>query len=315
MTNENRRNPQQAPELGYGTRAGKAHQRLVNPDGSFNVRRRGERKLTVSDLYHTLISISWLKFFGILIGSFIVVNFIFAGIYYAIGPQYLTGMIGSSQIEKFWESFFFSSQTLTTLGYGRLSPIGFWSSAVAAVESALGLLAFALSTSLLWGRFSRPTAKVEYSLNALIAPYRGINGLMFRLINAGRSRLIELEVDVTMARTETVEGLDQRRFYRLKLELSKVSVLPTSWTVVHPINEESPLFERGQEEINHEETEILVMVKAFDETYSQNVYSRTSYKFHQIVCNAKFQPMVEDDADGVTVLDMDRLNAFEKVKD
>src|SRR5439155_21404532 len=170
---------------------------------------------------------------------------------------------------------------------------------------------FALSTSLLWGRFSRPTAKVEYSSNALIAPYRGVTGLMFRLINAGRSRLIELEADVTMARTESIDGKDQRRFYRLKLEISNISVLPTSWTVVHPIDEESPLYRRTQDDITREETEILVRLKAFDETYSQTVYSRTSYKFHQIVCNAKFRPMVEDDTDGRIILDMDKLSEYE----
>src|SRR5947209_17016883 len=127
---DGKRAPQEAPELGYGVRASKQHQRLVNPDGSFNVRRRGDRRLTVSDLYHELISTSWLKFFAILILAFIVANFFFAVIYYLIGPEHLSGIIATTETDKFWESFFFSSQTLTTLGYGRLSPVGFWSSGV-----------------------------------------------------------------------------------------------------------------------------------------------------------------------------------------
>jgi inward rectifier potassium channel len=310
MANE-RRKPQQPLELGYGVRASKGHQRLVNPDGSFNVRKRGERAFTISDAYHILISLEWWKFFGILISAFVVINFLFAAIYYLIGPQYLTGMIADTDTDKFWESFFFSSQTLTTLGYGRVSPVGFWSSAVAAFESALGLLGFALSTSLLWGRFSRPTSKILFSGNALIAPYHGGRGLMLRLINAGRSRLIETSAEVTMARTETVDGKKQRRFYILRLELTRVSVLPTSWTLVHPMDEESPLAGRSEKDLDDEDTEVLVVIKAFDETYAQTIYSRTSYKFHEIIRGAKFLQMVEDDPDGVLVLDMDKLNAYE----
>ncbi|MDP4236892.1 MAG: K+ channel, inward rectifier, partial [Bacteroidota bacterium] len=159
----------------------------------------------------------------------------------------------------------------------------------------------------------RPTAKVIYSQNALIAPYRGFSALMFRAVNGGRSRLIEIQADVTMARTEKIENLQQRRFYRLKLEISSISVLPTSWTIVHPIDEESPMAGRLQQEINDEDTEVLVMLKAFDETYSQTVYSRTSYKYHQIVHGGKFLPMVEDDPDGVIVLDMDKLDSYQNV--
>jgi inward rectifier potassium channel len=314
MANRVNKQPQSAGELGFGVRASKAHQRLVNPDGSFNVRKRGKQKLTIGDVYHILISIGWWKFFGIIAFAFLLLNFIFAVIYYIIGPEHVTGMMATSNTDIFWEIFFFSSQTLTTLGYGRISPIGFWSSAVAAVESAFGLLAFALSTSLLWGRFSRPTAKILYSGNLLVAPYRGSTGGMFRVINGSHSRLIEIVADVTMARTEMVEGKEQRKFYRLKLEISKISVLPTSWTIVHPIDEESPFFDRSKEDVEREETEILVMLKAFDESYSQTVYSRTSYKSHQIVSGARFIPMVDDDPDGVFVLDMDKLNSYERVE-
>ncbi len=306
-----RKKPELAPELGYGIRASKGHQRLVNPDGSFNVRRRGEHKLTLADAYHTLIMLGWWKFFGIILAGFIVVNFIFGSIYYFLGSEHLIGMIGNSPSDKFWESFFFSAQTLTTVGYGRVSPVGFLPSAIAAIESAVGLLAFALSTSLLWGRFSRPTAKIVYSQSVLVAPYRGYKGVMFRAMNGSRSRLVELEAQVTMARTEMIDGKQQRRFYILTLELAKISVLPTSWTLVHPITEDSPFFGRNKDDVEREETEVLVTLKAFDETYSQTVYSRTSYKSHQIVTGAKFIPMIEDGPDGSIILDMDKLNAYE----
>jgi len=309
-----KRQPILAPELGFGTRASKAHQRLVNPDGSYNVRRKGDRKLTLADAYHTLIMLGWWKFFAIIIAGFIAINFLFGAIYYLLGTEHLVGLAGDSPSDKFWESFFFSAQTLTTVGYGRMSPVGFLPSAIAAIESAVGLLAFALSTSLLWGRFSRPTAKIMYSQSVLVSPYRGGKGVMFRAINGGRSRLIEIEADVTMARTEMIDGVPKRRFYRLMLELNRISVLPTSWTLVHPVNEESPFYGRSTDDVEREETEVLVMLKAFDETYSQTVYSRTSYKSHQIVTGAKFIPMMEDGEDGVIILDMDKLNAYEKVE-
>ena len=306
--------PEVSPELGFGTRASDKHQRLVNPDGSFNVRKRGARTLSLADAYHTLISLGWWKFFGIIFVGFIVVNFIFGSIYYLLGSEHIAGMIGDTLPDKFWEAFFFSSQTLTTVGYGRMSPVGFGASAVAAIESAVGLLAFALSTSLLWGRFSRPTAKVMYSHNALIAPYRGGRGVMFRAVNGGRSQLVEIDANITMARNELIEGKEIRKFYRLKLELDRLSYLPTSWTLVHPITEESPFYSHSQVEIDRDDTEILIMLKAFDESYSQTVFSRTSYKFHQIVCGAKFLLMTDEDADGVTILDLDRLNAYETVE-
>jgi inward rectifier potassium channel len=309
-----KKQPEVAPELGFGTRPSLGHQRLVNPDGSYNVHRIGNQTRTLADAYHVLISLSWAKFFSIIIAGFVVVNILFGAIYYFIGSDHLVGMIGDSPMDKFWESFFFSAQTLTTVGYGRVSPSGFLVSAIASLESAIGLLGFALSTSLLWGRFSRPTAKIIYSGNILVSPYRGGKGVMFRAMNGGRSRLVEIEADITMARTETLNGIKQRRFYRLKLELSKINVLPTSWTIVHPINDESPFYERTADDVEQEETEVLVMLKAFDESYSQTVYSRTSYKSHQIVTGAKFVSMMQDAPDGTIILDMDKLNTFEMVE-
>jgi len=306
---------QESLELGFGTRASEKHQRLINPDGSFNVRRVGEKRRNLVDAYHTVIALSWPKFFIILFSAFIVENFFFAIIYYLIGTEQLAGIVGDTPFEKFSEVYFFSSQTLTTLGYGRISPIGFAASTVAAIESMIGLIAFALSTSLLWGRFSRPSAKILYSENVLVAPYRGITGLMVRLVNARKNHLIEIEAGIVISRNETHDGKVQRRFYNLPLELSKVNFLALSWTLVHPITEDSPLFDKHQEEIDAADTEILLNIKAFDETYSQTVYSRTSYKAHQIVCSAKFISMMSSDDSGETILDISKLNDFEKLSD
>lgn len=305
--------PTVSPELGFGASTSQTKQRLVNPDGTFNVRRRGVRRLTLADAYHLLITVSWTKFFIIVLSAYTLLNFVFGFIYFIIGTQHLTGIVGKTQFDLFWECFFFSSQTSTTLGYGRIAPIGFWTSAAAGIESMMGLLVFALSTSLLWGRFSRPTAKIFYSHNALVAPYRGGRGLMFRTVNGGSSQLSEIEATVTLARNEIEGEKELKKFYRLKLELDRLNFMPTSWTIVHPIDEASPLFGLSQQEINNADTEILAMIKAFDESYSQIVYSRSSYKFNEIVAGAKFLTMMDEDYDGVAVVDLDKLNAYETI--
>jgi inward rectifier potassium channel len=304
--------PEQVLELGFGTRPADKGTRLINQDGSFNVRRVNEKRQWLADAYHTVIALSWSKFFSILFVVFIAENLLFSVIYYLIGTEHLAGVIGETPFEKFSEVFFFSSQTLTTLGYGRISPIGFWSSAVAAIESMVGLLAFALSTSLLWGRFSKPSARLIYSKNALIAPYRDGKGLMVRLVNARKNHLIELEASMIIARNVERDGKMQRSFKNLPLELSKVNNLALSWTLVHAIDENSPVWGEVCDVIT-DECEILVNLKAFDESYSQTVYSRTSYKSTEVIENAKFISMMSSGDDGKTVLDISKLSDFEKL--
>ncbi len=303
--------PEQAAELGFGSRAVSRGERLVNSDGTPNVRRKGDARTLFSDAYHTTISLTWPKFFIILLSTFIVLNIFFGIVYYIIGTEHLSGVIGETSMEKFSEAFFFSSQTLTTLGYGRISPVGFLSSSVAAIESTLGLLAFALSTSLLWGRFSRPTAKLLYSDRALIAPFHDGKALMVRLVNGRRNHLIEIEARMVAARNEVIDGTKVRKFYNLPLELDKVNFLALSWTLVHPIDDASVFLDMTQDQIQQADYEILVMMKAYDEMYSQMIYSRTSYKADQVIFGAKFISMMSNENIGGTVLDLRKLHSFE----
>ena len=305
--------PEQAAELGFGSRPVSSGERLINSDGTPNVRRKGDKRTVLGDAYHATISLSWTKFFVILLGNFLVLNILFAITYYLIGTDSLAGVRGTTSFEKFIESFFFSSQTLTTLGYGRISPIGFWASTVAAIESTIGLLAFALSTSLLWGRFSRPTAKILYSDTALVAPFKEGIGLMVRLVNGRRNHLIEIEARMVAARNEEIDGKRVRKFYNLPLELSKVNFLALSWTLVHPIDAASIFLSMDPKHLRQWDYEILVMIKAYDEMYSQVVHSRTSYKADQIIYGAKFITMMSSDG-GATTLDMRKLNAYEVVE-
>jgi inward rectifier potassium channel len=181
-------------DLGFGTKVNDNIQRLLNRDGSFNVKRSGLSFLQSLNSYHTLISLSWFQFNMVVLLSYIVINTVFALIYYFIGIEHMAGVQGRTEVQKLIESFFFSAQTLTTVGYGRISPVGFMTSAVAAIESLTGLLGFALATGLLYGRFSRPIAKILWSDNILVAPYKSGTSLQFRIANGRSNQLIETEV-------------------------------------------------------------------------------------------------------------------------
>ncbi|MGL4597656.1 MAG: ion channel, partial [Bacteroidia bacterium] len=208
-------------DLGLGTRDGSA--RNVNKDGSFNVNRVGAEKFKPYEIYHLLISMSWRKFiFGILM-LYLIMNLVFATIYYLVGVEHLAGIdLTGTEWQKFLDAFFFSSQTLTTLGYGRIAPVGSMASSVAAIESMFGLLGFALATGLLYGRFSRPEAKILYSTKAVIAPYRNITAFMFRICNQRSNQLIEVEVEITLAFTEP--GKTIRNYLPVPLERKKINL-------------------------------------------------------------------------------------------
>ncbi len=306
--------PAEAAELGFGTRPTYSGQRLVRQDGTFNVRRIGERQNFFNNSFHSLVTMRWSKFFLMLFIVFIATNLVFAILYYLLGVEHLHGMIGDTFFDQFSEAFFFSTQTLTTLGYGRISPVGFSTSLVAAIESMLGLLSFAMATGLLYGRFSHPDANIIYSKTAVVAPYKGGRGVMVRLANGRRNQLIELEALMILSRNELSEsGGLSRKFYTLPLELQRVSVLASSWTIVHPISEASPLFGYTREEIIAGDSEVMVQIKAYDETYSQTVYSRSSYVHNEIIYGAKFVSAISTDDDGTSVLDLEKIDAFDLI--
>lgn len=296
-------------DLGFGTRE-TSSARGLNKDGSFNVKKKNVPFSERINFYHSLVSMSWTKFFTIILTGFIAVNIFFACVYMLIGVEHLTGVDGKTHLEKFIESFFFSTQTLTTLGYGRVAPVGFYASAIAAVESTLGLLSFALATGLLYGRFSKPVAKITYSYHGVIAPYREINAFMFRIVNPRDNQLIEIEVSVTLSMKKT--GSHLRDFFTLELERNKVNFLPTTWNIVHPINSSSPIYGLKEKDLLERDAEFIILLKAFDETFSQTVYSRSSYKASEIKWGEKFIYVIEQNEKG-TLVDVSRIDETEKV--
>ncbi|WP_044173057.1 ion channel [Flectobacillus major] len=296
-------------ELGFGKQIN-TNTRLINKDGSFNVKRIGGSFWSQINIYHRLITCSWYRFFMVVVIYFIVVNLLFATTYNLIGMEFLHGADISTPTMRFMDAFFFSAQTLTTVGYGRIAPTGLLMSTVASVESLLGLMGFAIATGLLYGRFSRPIAFILYSEQAVIAPYLDMTGLMFRIVNERANQIIDLSVEVNLSVLETDEtGKKNRTYTRLHLERSRVNFFPGSWTIVHPITDDSPIFGLTQEQLLEKQAELLVLIKGTEDTFNQTVHSRNSYHAREIVYGAKFKSMFSDISDtGMVHLDLRKLS-------
>lgn len=296
-------------DLGFGPQPVIKNQPLMNKDGSPNVRRVGLPFFNTSNSYHTLITMSWTRFWLVVLSGYLVVNIIFAFIYTALGPNSLDGTESHTYFSHFMDAFFFSAQTMSTVGYGHISPKGMTTNSVAALESMMGLLAFAMATGLLYGRFSRPSAQIIYSKNIIVAPYgdKG-RGIMLRLANLRRNMLIDLEIEIIFSYNETVDGKTIRRFYPLELERRKVSVLTLNWTIVHPLDENSPLNDMTKDDLIKSEAGFAILLRAFDDTFSQTVHSRTQYQAHEIVWGARFKPAFDRDEDGRIVLDVSKIS-------
>jgi len=297
-------------DLGLGTKTSSEGFRSLNKDGTFNVRKINMPFFEQLNFFHTLITMSWLRFFSLILLGYFIVNLLFASIYMAIGIEHLTGIDGLSNFDKFIEAFFFSAQTVTTLGYGRVAPTGLLANVISAIESMLGLLSFALATGMLYGRFSKPSGKIKYSTIAVIAPYQNSNGFMFRIVNPHSNQLLEVEVTLTVSMRRAHSNL--RDFHLLELERSKIVFMPYTWTIVHPINEASPLYRLKEHDYFESDIEFIIVIKAFDESFSQTVYSRSSYKASELKWGEKFVYLVQKEKNSVTI-DVSRIDDTEKI--
>jgi inward rectifier potassium channel len=301
-------------DLGLGSRVAQgSHERFLNRDGSFNVRRGGLPFFRTLNMYHALLTMSWIKFYLLLALGYFITNIFFASVYLACGSNAFRGAEGITVIERFLEAFFFSVQTLATIGYGRISPNSFAANIVVTFEALVGLLGFALATGLLFARFSRPHAKIIFSHHAIIAPYKDITAFEFRIVNERSNELIEVNATVSLSRLEIVNGRTMRKFYPLSLEREKVVFLPLHWVVVHPITETSPLYGITAEQFNKADSEILILLTDVDETFSQSVHARSSYKTTEIVWGAKFRDVFIESDTGKLSIDMKKIHDIERV--
>jgi inward rectifier potassium channel len=258
-----------------------------------------------------MVTMPFPKFLLTVFLSYVTVNFLFGLLYFALGVDALHGTEDAHTMsDRFLRAMFFSSQTLTTVGYGVLSPKTLTANALAATEAFLGLLGFAVATGVLFGRVSHATARFGFSEKALIAPYQDGRAFQFRVVNRRRSALMELEATVLLMKVQRHNGGLRRDFQVMTLERRKVMFFPLTWTVVHPIDDSSPLAGMTAEDLEHHQAEFLILMKGWDDTLSQVVHQRFSYRWDELVWGGRFKPAFSVGEDGNLLLDVDQVGAY-----
>lgn len=302
-------------DLGFGSVvADESRKRFINRDGSFNVQRTGLTVITSLNLYHALLSMSWTAFLGLVLLLYFFSNVIFGALYATLGSEALVDTSGTPFASLFLTGFFFSVQTFATIGYGTIHPVGFAPNLLVTVESYYSLLANALITGVVFARFARPTAKVVFSDVAVIAPYRDISAFMFRIVNGRNNQLIEVKAQLMFARFVNEGGKPIRRFFLLELERRSVTFFPLTWTVVHPIDEDSPLYGLTEADFREFEAEFLILLSATDETFATQVHQRSSYKPGEIRWGYKFVSIYNKMEPGEPIsIDVRKLSEIEWV--
>lgn len=275
---------------GIGTRS-LSKGRILTPSGNYNVVRKG---MQYYDAYLFLVRVTWLKFLLILFAGFLACNSIFAIAYTLVGVDQLYGMERISFGRDFMHALYFSVQTFTTVGYGAMHPIGTGANLISIVNAFTGLMGFALATGLLFARFSRPGHSILFSKPAVIAPWEGgLTAFMFRIANLHNNKVIDVEADVMVTWVEQVQGRLARRFGRLDLTIEKITMFPVNWTIVHVIDEASPLYGKSPDELDEIGFEIIAHIKGYDETYAQMIHASHSYKSEDLRWGKKFKLMYE----------------------
>jgi len=302
-------------DLGLGSQALQdSHLRILNRDGTFNVSRVGFPLLQSLNLYQTLLTTAWWKFILIFVCSYISVCLIFTLFYVLCGPGALVGLNSDTLAGRFEQAFFFSIHSITTIGYGHIAPHGVTANLLVMAEAFIGVSGFAIAAALMFARFSRPHAKIHFSQNAVVGPHHDRTCFMFRIANGARNELLDVQVRILLSMTQLVDGVRVRNFYELELERQKVAFFPLDWTVVHPINEESPLYGVTPETFSQRDAEFLVLVNAIDDSFHQMVQARTSYRWDEVVWGAKFRDMYRHKGEGQISIDLRRIHDIQHIE-
>jgi len=256
------------------------------------------------DAYHLLLTMPLIAFFGVMAGAFLSINTVFAGLY-LIDPA---GISGAPHLD-FANAFFFSVQTLGTLGYGVLAPRSLWANLVVTAEVFVGLFNLAIATGLLFARISRPTARIMFSQVAVIADFEGAPALMFRAANRRRNLVVEADVSVSLLHdVTTAEGTLMRRFDDLPTVRARSPLFFMTWTVIHKIDEASPLHGETREGLLAKRAEVLVVIKGLDETFVSTIHARASYTPNEIVWGSRLADIFVFGADGRLAIDFGRFH-------
>ncbi len=310
-------NPRAKTEIntGFGTLSSNYGGRFLKKNGQPNISKKGIGYFERISWYHLLIDMPRWKFFVSITLFYLFVNFVFATIYYSLGAGQFGGTSDGGRFKHFLEAFFFSSQSFTVGGYGRVEAGNLLINAICGFEAFLGLLTLAVVTGLMYGRFSKPTAFIKFSENALLAPFNGGKAIMLRVAPFKNNILSDAEVNLTLGLELEKDGRKVNRFYPLTLEYNHVNSLTLNWTIVHPITETSPFYNFEEEDFRSIKGEIIVLLKAFDDMFSNTVVARTSYTFAEIIPGAKFNPMYQRSDDNQSVLlHLDKINEYSKIE-
>lgn len=318
VESESRTIPELASErnedLGIGrVAAERSSTRFVNPDGSFNTKRLGLGVLSSQNIFYGLITLQPASFSGFLAAMFVLLNLFFASLYWLCGNDALQSGSNIVLENRFWRGFFFSVQTLSTIGYGHVAPASLAANIVATIEAFVGLLAVALATGLLFARFSKPVTRILFSKNMLFAPYQDGTAWMIRVVNGLQNEVIDIEAFVTLSWYENINGARARKFHQLKLERQRVAFFNLAWTLVHPITESSPLWGVDEKVLLESDAEFLIVLQGVDDVLFQRVHARGSYKTDQAVWNAKFSDMYAPASLGYVAVDTSKLSQFQKL--
>ena len=298
-------------DLGFGSVvSAQSERRLLNKDGSFNVRRRGLGVFRSQSLYHAALSMTWPRFLWTCAIAYLGINVIFAGLFLLCGSDALIGAKEAQMGGTFGRAFFFSVETFATIGYGEISPVGIPGHMVMVLEALIAVMSQALITGLLFARFSKPTAAILFSQQMVVAPFQGGRALMFRITNLRDSQLLDVHARVNSSWMEH----GARRFQMVELERSQVMFFPLAWTLVHPITAASPVYGVDETGLAARNFEFLVTIAATDETFAQTVHARSSYKSDEVLWGAKFCNIFNPpDADGFLSVDVERIDDVERV--
>ncbi len=284
---------QNSKEFGFGNNTIGQNQRILNKDGSFNVRRKGLSFFDQFSFFHWMINTKWITFIAIVSICFFASSAFFSFIYcFVLGVHHFHGIETNTLLENYFELFFFSSQTFATVGYGRINPATNISSFVAALDALVGVLYFAIVTGLLYGRFSKPIPKILFSKIGVMAPYKDGFAFMFRLANILNHQLQNAEVRLLTTLIVDTDGIPNRQFFELEMERREIVFLASSWTIVHPIDDKSPFINMSMEEFELSEPEFMIQLKVYDQSYSQDTFTNTSYRKEEIIWNAKFEKIL-----------------------
>jgi inward rectifier potassium channel len=268
------------------------------------VRRVGAARITRLDAYHLLLTMAWRWFFGIQAVAYILFNAVFALLYLVV-----PGSIANAKPGSFTDAFFFSVQTMATIGFGVMAPATLYANVMVTIEALLGMASVAVAAGLIFARFSQPTARVLFSQVVVVTPYNGVPTLMFRCANERRNQIFEAQVHVDFARQETsAEGMELRRSYELSLARDRNPQFSLSWTVMHPIDAASPLYGIDPDLLAAQEASIVVTLTGIDETISQRVFARTAYRADEILWGRKFVDILSETEDGLTLVDYRRFH-------